>query len=83
MSLLDFVGLAAVRSPHLGKSLIGYTMAVGMLAAQAVRILVSGGARGIDQAVMRGALNTGGKTCGVLADSLAKTPMSRENRDLL
>jgi DNA processing protein len=44
---------------------------------------VSGGAKGIDQAAMRGALEAGGKVSGVLADSLEKTTMNREHRNLL
>jgi len=44
---------------------------------------VSGGAKGIDQAAMRGALESGGKAIGVLADSLEKAAMNREHRNLL
>jgi predicted Rossmann fold nucleotide-binding protein DprA/Smf involved in DNA uptake len=58
-------------------------MAVGRLAARAKRMIVSGGEKGIDQAAMRGALETGGKACGVLADSLEKKAMSREHRNQL
>ena len=83
MSLLDSGGLAVVGSRHVDDSLIDYTMAVGQLAARAGRALVSGGAKGIDQAGMRGALEAGGKVCGVLADSLEKTTMNREHRNLL
>ena len=83
MSLLESGGLAVVGSRHVDDSLIDYTMAVGRLAARAGRMLVSGGARGIDQAAMRGALEAGGKVSGVLADSLEKTTMNREHRNLL
>jgi len=83
MSLLDAGGLAVVGSRHVDDSLINYTMAVGRLAARAGSALVSGGAKGIDQAAMRGALEAGGKVCGVLADSLEKTTMNREHRNLL
>lgn len=83
MSLLDSGGLAVVGSRHVDDSLIDYTMAVGRLAARAGRTLVSGGAKGIDQAAMRGALEGGGNVCGVLADSLEKTTMNREHRNLL
>jgi len=83
MSLLDSGGLAVVGSRHVDDSLIDYTMAVGQLAARAGRALVSGGAKGIDQAAMRGTLEAGGKVCGVLADSLEKTAMNREHRNLL
>lgn len=83
MTLLDSGGLAVVGSRHVDESLIDYTMAVGHLAARAGRTLVSGGARGIDQAAMRGALEAGGKVSGVLTDSLEKTTMNREHRNLL
>lgn len=83
MALLETGGLAVVGSRHVDDALIDYTMAVGRLAARAGRTLVSGGAKGIDQAAMRGALEGGGKVSGVLADSLEKTTMNREHRNLL
>jgi predicted Rossmann fold nucleotide-binding protein DprA/Smf involved in DNA uptake len=83
MGLLESGGLAVVGSRHVDDSLIDYTMDVGRLAARAGRTLVSGGAKGIDQAAMRGALEAGGKVSGVLADSLEKTTMNREHRNLL
>ncbi|HRF06971.1 DNA-processing protein DprA [Accumulibacter sp.] len=81
--LLETGGLAVVGSRHVDDALINYTMSVGRLAARAGRTLVSGGAKGIDQAAMRGALEAGGNVCGVLADSLEKTAMNREHRNLL
>jgi predicted Rossmann fold nucleotide-binding protein DprA/Smf involved in DNA uptake len=83
ISLLETGGLAVVGSRHVGEELIEYTMAVGRLAARAGRTVVSGGAKGIDQAAMRGALEAGGRVSGVLADSLEKTTMNREHRNLL
>ncbi|QDQ28929.1 DNA-processing protein DprA [Chitinimonas arctica] len=83
ISLLELGGLAVVGSRHVDDSLIDHTMAVGRMTAQAGRVLVSGGAKGVDQAAMRGALVAGGKVCGVLADSLEKTVMNREHRNLL
>lgn len=83
MALLEAGGLAVVGSRHVDDRLIDETMAVGGLAARAGRALVSGGARGIDQAAMRGALDAGGRVSGVLADSLEKTTMNREYRNLL
>ena len=58
--LLETGGLAVVGSRHVDESLIAYTMGIGRLAAQAGCTIVSGGARGIDQAAMRGALEAGG-----------------------
>lgn len=83
MNLLDGGGLAVVGSRNVDEALIEYTMAIGRLAARAGRAIVSGAAKGIDQAAMRGALEAGGRAVGVLADSLEKTAMNRENRNLL
>jgi DNA processing protein len=81
--LLDTGGLAVVGSRDVDDMLIEYTEGIGRLVARARRTLVSGGARGIDQAAMRGALETGGKVVGVLADSLERTALNREHRSLL
>ena len=81
--LLEAGGLAIVGSRHVDAPLIDYSTAVGHLVARAGRTVVSGGAKGIDQAAMRGALEAGGKVCGVLADSLERATMSRDHRNLL
>jgi len=83
ITLLESGGLTVVGSRHVDDTLINYTMSIGSLAARFHRTIVSGGAKGIDQAAMRGALESGGKVCGVLADSLEKTAMNREHRNLL
>ena len=83
ISLLETGGLAVVGSRDVEDTLIEYTMAIGGLAARAGRTLVSGGAKGIDQAAMRGALEAGGTVIGVLADSLEKTAMNRDHRNLV
>jgi len=83
MALLDTGGLAVVGSRHVDDALIDYTLGVGQLAAHAGKTLVSGGAKGVDQAAMCGALEGGGKVCGVLADSLEKATMNRAHRNPL
>lgn len=80
---LDDGGLAVVGSRHVDDELVRYAMQVGALAAGAGRPIVSGGARGIDQAAMRGALEAGGRACGMLTDSLERQAMAREHRDML
>ncbi|MBP7609010.1 MAG: DNA-processing protein DprA [Steroidobacteraceae bacterium] len=82
-ALLDTGGLAVVGSRDVDDTLVEYTEGIGRLVARARRTLVSGGARGIDQAAMRGALETDGKVAGVLADSLERTALNREHRNLL
>ena len=83
MSLLEKGGLAIVGSRHVDDELIGFAEAVGRLGAEARRAIVSGGARGIDRAAMQGALMAGGDVAGVMADSLERAVLSRENRDPL
>ena len=80
---LDDGGLAVVGSRHVDEELIEYAMEIGSLAARADRPIVSGGAKGIDQAAMRGALQAGGRVCGVVADGLERRVMIREHRDML
>lgn len=82
-TILDAGGLAVVGSRNVDEALVEYTEAIGRLTAMAGRTLVSGGARGIDQAAMRGALQAGGRAAGVLADGLEKAAMNREHRKLL
>jgi DNA processing protein len=82
-AIMDKGGLAVVGSRHVDDVLLAYTENIGQLAAKAGCTLVSGGARGIDQAAMRGALEAGGSVAGVLADSLERAALNRENRNFL
>jgi DNA processing protein len=83
IDILELGGLAVVGSRDVDSWLVQYTETIGSLAAQSAVPIVSGGARGIDQAAMRGALDGGGKVIGVLADSLQRAAMNREHRNLL
>lgn len=83
VAILDTGGLAIVGSRDVDEALVEYTENIGRLAAKARRTLISGGARGIDQAAMRGALEAGGKVAGVLADSFERTALNREHRNFL
>ena len=58
-------GLAVVGSRKVGEDLIEYAEDVGKLSAEANTAIISGGARGVDQAAMRGALEAGGQSVGV------------------
>jgi DNA processing protein len=82
-AILETGGLAVVGSRDVDPTLVEFTENVGRLAAQARRTVVSGAARGIDQAAMRGALEAGGKVVGVMADSLERAAAHREHRDLI
>ena len=81
--LLETGGLAIVGSRHVDQTLIEYTEAVGCQCASAKISVISGGAPGIDRAAMRGSLGARGRAVGVLADSLERAALNRENRDWL
>jgi len=81
--LLDAGGLAVVGSRNVDDALIEYTTGTGRLVSESGRGLVSGGARGIDQAAMRGALEAGGPVIGMLADSLGRAALRHEHLELL
>lgn len=82
-SLFATPGFAVVGSRNADETLFNYTVELGRLAARSGRAVVSGGAKGIDQAAMRGALDVGGTAVGVLADSLERACMQRDHRDVL
>jgi DNA processing protein len=81
--LLDRGGLAVVGSRNADESLLQFTQEVSNLAAASGISLISGGARGVDMVAMQTALQVGGSCMGVLADSLEKHSLQRDNRDAL
>jgi len=83
ISLLDRTALAVVGSRNVGPEMLEYAVRAGQLCAEAGRVLVSGGAKGVDQAAMRGALAHQGCAAGVMADSLERAVIAREHRALL
>lgn len=83
IGLLQTGGIAVVGSRHVDGELVSYTKNVGRLSAEAHRTIVSGGAKGIDQAAMAGALAANGRVVGVMADSLQRAALSRDNRERL
>ncbi|MBN1362953.1 MAG: DNA-protecting protein DprA [Sedimentisphaerales bacterium] len=83
VAALDAGGLAVVGSRRADSALVEYTETVGRLAATAGCALISGGARGIDQAAMRGTLEGGGNVIGVLADQLERQALSADHREVL
>ena len=82
-SLLDDGGLAVVGSRAVDEYLIDYTENIGRMAARIQKSIVSGGARGIDQAAMRGVLDAGGRAVGILSDSLERAVLAKEHRSLI
>ena len=83
IGLLEKGGLAVVGSRHVDDELISFTENVGRLTAKAHRTIISGGAKGIDRAAMHGALLADGNVAGVMADSLERAALARDNREPL
>lgn len=83
IALLDEGGLAVVGSRHVDADIIRYAEYVGRLAAGAHCCVISGAAKGIDLAAMQGALAANGLVAGVMADSLERAALARENRESL
>ena len=82
-TILNGGGLAVVGSRKVNEGLIQYAEDVGQLAAAAKFAIVSGGARGTDEAAMRGALEAGGRSVGVLANGLERAALNRDYRNFL
>ena len=71
-TLLNGGSLAVVGSRNATNEDLAYSRELGARAAQAGYSVVSGGARGVDEASMLGALEEEGTVIGVLADSLMR-----------
>ena len=71
-ALLNGDGLAVIGSRNATEEDLAYSRDLGALAASTGYSIVSGGARGVDEASMLGALEEEGTVIGVLADSLMK-----------
>ena len=70
--------LAVVGSRDADDTDLAYSRNLGKKAANSGWSVVSGGARGVDEAAMLGALDAEGTVIGVLADSLLKTSLSKK-----
>lgn len=79
--LLNNSGVAVVGSRHVNEESLQYADALGAKAALAGVNVVSGGAKGIDEAAMLGALIVEGTVIGVLADSLLKAATAQKWRN--
>ncbi len=79
-ALLNTGGIAVVGSRNADEEDLAYTERLGAEAAAQGYSLVSGGARGVDQSAMLGALARQGTAVGVLADSLLRSATSSKYR---
>ena len=81
--LLNAGGIAVVGSRKADDDDLRFAEDLGRQAAEHGRTIVSGGARGIDERAMLGALESGGRVVGVLADSLLRSATSAKYRKYL
>lgn len=81
--LLNQGGIAVVGSRDASAEDLAFTTDLGGRVALQGRSVVSGGARGVDEAAMLGALEQDGTVIGVLADSLLRASSSAKYRRAL
>jgi predicted Rossmann fold nucleotide-binding protein DprA/Smf involved in DNA uptake len=79
--LLSEGGLAVVGSRDIDDEGLRYTQRIAEKCAEQGIQIVSGGARGVDQTAMLASISVGGKSVGVLADSLIKAAVSMKYRE--
>lgn len=79
-ALLNAGGLAVIGSRNANEADLAFTGQVGAKAASENIAIVSGGARGVDETAMLGAMQQSGMVIGVMADSLLKAATSSKWR---
>ena len=79
-ALLNSVSVAVVGSRNVGEDDLADAHVLGQRIASSGHAVVSGGARGVDEAAMLGGLGQGGTAIGVLADSLLSAATSKKWR---
>jgi len=82
-SLLNLGGIAIVGSRHTSEQELAFSSRLGGEVAKQGLSVVSGGARGVDEAAMSGALELEGTAVGVLSDSLLRAATSAKYRKAL
>jgi len=82
-ALLNKGGIAVVGARDATNDDLAYSKELGSKAASQGYSIISGGARGVDEASMLGALEAEGTVIGVLADSLLKSSTSNKYRNFL
>lgn len=79
--LLSSGGISVVGSRNAPAQDLLFTEQFGAKAASSSITIVSGASRGVDEAAMLGAMNSGGNVVGVLSEDLLRTATSRKWRD--
>lgn len=83
IKLLESGGVAVIGSRNASAEDEKFALSLGRNLARSGKSVVSGGARGIDQSAMTGAIEAGGTVIGVLADSLLKMSVTQKYRQAL
>jgi predicted Rossmann fold nucleotide-binding protein DprA/Smf involved in DNA uptake len=78
--LLDRGGIAVIGSREAGLADLGFASRLGGEVALQGHSIVSGGARGVDETAMLGALEKEGTVIGILADNLLRAATSAKYR---
>ncbi|MEM7590267.1 MAG: DNA-processing protein DprA [Cyanobacteria bacterium P01_A01_bin.83] len=78
--LLSQAGLAIVGSRNVDKLGLDYTSQLAQACAQQQIQVISGGAKGVDQASILSVLEKGGMAIGVIANNLAKAAVAKKYR---
>lgn len=81
--LLNSGGVSIVGSRNVSDEDASFSENLGAKVANSGLNVVSGGARGVDQLAMFGALNASGTVIGILADSLLTSAMSKKYRSFV
>ena len=82
-SLLEFGGASMVGSRDSDDAALSFIRDLARRCADQGIAVVSGGARGVDQASMDAALESGGMVVGALANGLAKTARKKKYREAI
>src|SRR5262249_50647311 len=83
LALLRQKGVAVIGSRNIDEAGTKFAQLVGAKTVSSKRPVVSGGARGTDRLAMQAALDAGGKSIGVLADSLERVVRQNDVREYL
>lgn len=79
--LLNQRGISVVGARKANDADLAYASSLGEQIAMAGMTVVSGGARGVDEAAMQGGLKQEGSVIGIMADSLLSAALSSKWRD--
>jgi predicted Rossmann fold nucleotide-binding protein DprA/Smf involved in DNA uptake len=82
-ALLNGGGLAVIGSRKTSDEDLTFSRKLGALASESGHSIISGGAKGVDEAAMLGTLENEGTAVGVLADSLLRASTSAKYRSYL